>query len=187
MPDTALLPRRAVDRHTHTLGTDRAYFSNDPERTYRYALTRTWGNGERIVWIMLNPSSADCFTDDPTIRRCRSFTRRLVPEAGGLAVVNLYGLRATNPADLWTSEDPIGPDNDYFIGSRATRAQTVIAAWGVHGARNGRATQVATLLAEVGVQLMCLGVTKGGHPKHPLYVPGDTPLVQYEQAVNADA
>jgi hypothetical protein len=185
MADTALLPRRVVDRRHHTLGSDTAYFNGN--RTYRYALTRTWGDAAPVVWVMLNPSTADCFTDDPTIRRVRNFTQRLVPKAGGLTIVNLYALRATDPAELWLHDDPVGPDNDYYIGSRAIGGRTIIAAWGVHGARNGRGAHIAAELAAKGVELMCLGATKDGHPKHPLYVPGNTPLVQYEQAVNADA
>ncbi len=185
MTDTAALPRR-VDRHPHTLGTDTARFSGDRDRTYRYTLTRTWGDGQPVVWIMLNPSTADCFTDDPTIRRVRNFTQRLAPDAGGLVVVNLYALRATDPNELWTHPDPVGPAGDYYLGSRARQGDLVIAAWGTHGAGHkrspetlGRGANVAAELKAAGVQLHCLGTTKDGHPKHPLYVKGDTPLVPY--------
>lgn len=180
MNATAVLPRR-IDRRVHALGTDTASFSGD--RVYRYTLTRTWGEEPPAVWIMLNPSTADAFTEDATIRRVINFTRRLAPEAGGLTVVNLYSLRATDPAELWTHPDPVGPAGDYYLGSRAIsgalNGRLVIAAWGMHGARNGRGAQVATELTAAGVKLWCLGVTKDGHPKHPLYLAGDTPLVPY--------
>lgn len=172
MTDT--LPRR-VDRHRHAHGEDTACLSGP----YRYVLTRTWGDGAPVVWIMLNPSTADAFTDDPTIRRVKALTQSLAPEAGGFTVVNLYSLRATNPADLWTHPDPVGPAGDYYLGSRATSGRLVIAAWGTHGARNGRGPQVTAELARAGVQLMCLGTTRDAHPRHPLYVKSDTELVPY--------
>lgn len=178
--EAAVLPRR-IERRVHALGTDTASFSGDGG--YRNFLTRTWGEGAPAVWIMLNPSTADAFDDDPTIRQCIGFTRRLAPEAGGLTVVNLYSLRATDPAELWTHPDPVGPAGNYYLGSRAISGaldgRLVIAAWGMHGARHGRGAQVATELTAAGVKLWCLGVTKDGHPKHPLYLAGETPLVPY--------
>jgi len=177
MTDTTVLPRRRIDRHIHAFGTDTASFSSD--RVYRYVLTRTWGEAPPVVWVMLNPSTADCFTDDPTIRRVRNFTHRLAPEAGGLAVVNLYGLRATDPNELWRHPDPVGPSGDYYLGSRTIGAELVIAAWGTHGARNGRGAQVTAALTDAGVKLMCLGTTVDGHPRHPLYLHGDTELEPY--------
>jgi hypothetical protein len=170
-----------IDYSPHALGTDVAMFS--PDRTYRYLLTRTWGNGSVVAWVMLNPSTADAFTDDPTIRRCRAFTRRFLPDAGGLTVVNLYALCATDPAALLNHPDPVGPDADEYLTAPARTGSALatlfIAAWGTGGARNGRGDHAARLLREVGVDLMCLGVTKDGHPRHPLYVRGDAPLVPY--------
>jgi hypothetical protein len=184
MADTLTLPRR-VDRRIHALGTDTASFSGDG--AYRNFLTRAWGESAPAVWIMLNPSTADAFDDDPTIRRCISFTRRLAPEAGGLIVVNLYALRATDPAELWTHPDPVGPAGDYYLISRAASVRAVIAAWGVHGARNGRGAQVAAELTAAGVKLMCLGTTKDGHPRHPLYLANNTELEPYTMRVMANA
>lgn len=176
MADTLALPRR-IDRHVHALGTDTASFSGD--RAYRYVLTRTWGEGAPAVWIMLNPSTADAFDDDPTVRRCIGFTRRLAPEAGGLTIVNLYSLRATDPAELWRHPDPVGPAGDYYLGSRATSGRLIIAAWGTHGARNGRGAQVTAALTDAGVNLWCLGTNRDESPKHPLYLPADTELGPY--------
>lgn len=174
--ETAVLPRR-IDRHVHALGTDTASFSGD--RDYRYALTRMWGDAPPVVWVMLNPSTAGAFEDDATIRRCIGFTRRIAPEAGGLTVVNLYSLRSTDPAELWTHPDPVGPAGNYYLGSRAIGARLVIAAWGMHGARNGRGPQVAAELTAAGVKLMCLGTTAAGHPRHPLYLNSNTGLEPY--------
>ena len=176
-------PEFVTDRHNHTAGADKATFS--PDGDYRYALFRRWGHGPTICWLMLNPSTASAFADDPTIRRCRNFSQR----AGysGLVVVNLYSLRSTKPGALWTHDNPIGPLGDQFIKTQAAGRANVIAAWGTHGTRNGRGQHVAGLLTDAGVRLHCLGTNSDGSPKHPLFVHGDTPLVPYRVGVTCDA
>src|SRR4051794_40545206 len=139
---------------------------------YRYSLTRQW-NVDRpsICWIMLNPSTADGFQDDPTIRRCIGFSQSW--GAGGIEVVNLFAFRATQPTALFAARNPIGPQNDgHLIGSVTRPDRRVIAAWGCHGGRGGRDLRVLALLLRHGVHVECLGRTKDGHPRHPLYVPG---------------
>jgi hypothetical protein len=159
-----------------------AHALNAPERRtaclsacgrYRYDLVREWDAGlPQATWIMLNPSRADAFQDDPTIRRCRSFSRRW--RCGGFRVVNLFAWRTPEPSALLRSPDPVGPRNDAAI-LRAARASTrVIIAWGVPPGRlKQRCCDVLDLLARHGVGLECLGVTRAGYPRHPLYVPGD--------------
>jgi hypothetical protein len=156
----------------------------DPSRRYRYLLTRTW-DAERppAVWVMLNPSAADAFTDDPTIRRCVRFAARC--HAGGIVVINLFAYRATDPAVLRRTGDPVGALNDEFIRKACQPSGgLIIAAWGVHGALRGRAETVTRMLAATGAQLACLGTTGQGHPRHPLYVPADTPLISYQLPSN---
>lgn len=176
-------PGFVTDRHEHDAGVDKAAFS--PDRNHRYALFRRWGHGPTLCWVMLNPSTASAFTDDPTIRRCRSFSQRA--GFGGLVVVNLFSLRSTDPMKLWRHKDPIGPLGDQFIQSQACTRTSIIAAWGSHGARNGRGQRVADMLTDAGVALYCLGTTANGQPKHPLYVKGDTQLVPYRVGVRCDA
>lgn len=140
---------------------------------YRYELTRKWNESlPALTFIMLNPSTANATLDEPTIRRCIGFARGR--GFGGLQVLNLFAFRATNPMHMKAAQDPIGPDNDAHIIAALTVAAAasspVIAAWGVHGAYKGREAEVRKLSLERGVHLMCLGSTKGGHPKHPLYV-----------------
>lgn len=124
-----------------------------------------------LPFIMLNPSTADAEIDDPTIRRCMGFARR--QGHAGIVVGNLYGLRATDPADLWRFCDPRGPNNmDALkrIGEEALAAGTiVVAAWGggIHSRHPGLPTMP---------RLYCLGKTKQGYPRHPLYVRSDQPL-----------
>ena len=151
--------------------------SYSPCRRYRYSLTREWDQDRpAAIWVMLNPSTAGAELSDPTIRRCIAFAKR--EGCGGIAVLNLFALRATEPKALYTHPDPIGPLNaGFLLRALVVDGGPVVAAWGVHGAFQGRGATVADLLASVG--LVCLGVTKDGHPRHPLYVPGDAPLVPF--------
>lgn len=141
---------------------------------YRYELTRRWDNStSTLTFVMLNPSTADASIDDPTIRRCIGFAQSA--GFGGLRVLNLYAFRATQPKDMFRAIDPVGPENDSYI-SGLFAGSTVIAAWGAN-ARPDRVRQVRRLLANQ--RILCLGVTKDGHPKHPLYVPAAQPFVPF--------
>jgi hypothetical protein len=140
-----------------------------PDGLYRYYLSRRWGPGNPAVFVMLNPSTADAEQDDPTIRRCIGFARTWGHD--GLFVVNLYALRSTDAAALWTADDPVGPDNDAWIRDIALAAQhvgaPVVAAWGAHA----RPDRVATVRALPGMhRLSGLALTKDGQPRHPLYL-----------------
>lgn len=139
-------------------------------RAYRYTLWRSWDRAKPwLAFVMLNPSTADATTDDPTVARCGERARRL--GYGGLAVVNLFALRSTDPLELYRHPDPVGPHNDSAILSVASEAGAVVCAWGNHGRLHGRDGKVLELLARLGVQPMALKVSRGGHPGHPLYLP----------------
>lgn len=146
-------------------------------KTYRYALTREWDTGLRALWIMLNPSTADALVDDPTIRRCISFSRSL--GMGSLEVVNLFAFRATDPNDMATAQtngiDVVGPENDATITAAALRADTIVAAWGADKLAPLRSVSMRRLVAPR--VLFALGKTKSGAPKHPLYLPSNSVLV----------
>lgn len=160
---------------------DRSAIISDCGR-YRYLLTRTWDTEQPpALFIMLNPSTADADHDDATIRRCIKFATDVhFPDVGGIAVVNLYAYRATQPADLWTVDDPVGPDNDVILPAVTLAARFVgapiFAAWGAN-ARPDRVAAVVRLIGDFG--LSCLGTRKTGHPRHPLYLPDLTPLVPW--------
>lgn len=146
-------------------------------RTHRYLLARSWQPDLPVMtWIMLNPSTADAFADDPTIRRCAGFARR--EGCGGIKVVNLFALRATDPGELRRHPDPVGPCNDRIIDAHA--CGIVVVAWGAHGKYAERSSTVARILLGAGVVPACLGVTAGDQPRHPLYVRGDAPLVPWQ-------
>ncbi len=142
---------------------------------FRYALSR--GRIPSLAFVMLNPSTADALVDDPTIRRCLGFARR--EDYAGIDVVNLYALRATNPARMLADPDRIGPDNDLYLNLVARTAHTAVLAWGAN-AEPERAAAVIVLLRARHLNLVHLGLTKGGHPRHPLYVKGDQPLLPWE-------
>lgn len=143
----------------------------DPTRTYRYSLYREWGDpSHKAVFVMLNPSTADEVRLDPTVTRCCGYARRW--GYGCIEVVNIFALRSTDPKGLLAVEDPVGPENDRHILAAVADAALVVAAWGVHGALQGRDRIVRGLLADRCV-LYCLGTTKDGHPKHPLYLRRD--------------
>lgn len=149
---------------------------------YRYWLSRQWDlTIPPLLIVMLNPSIADAEIDDPTIRRCIAFAR--ANGFGGIVVVNLFAYRATEPASLRTVVDPIGPENDARIRTLFEDAiemkLPVLAAWGAHGGFQNRDTEVRLMALELGVELVCLGTTKSGQPRHPLYVSGDQPFVPF--------
>lgn len=144
---------------------------------YRYRLDRIWGDGPAMGFIMLNPSTADAGTDDPTIRRCVSFAKR--EGCGQLIVVNLYAFRATNPADLWKRRPDLrhGPESSrQYDTAIADVTGPLVAAWGADAVKHDP-DLVRDALWFHGDRLMCLGKTASGQPRHPLYVRGNTPLV----------
>lgn len=153
-----------------------AVFSDD--RTFRYRLWRTW-NVEKpsLAFIMLNPSTADETTLDPTCRRCRGYAEDW--GYGELLVGNLFGLRSTDPDRLRDADvdDPIGPDNDDHLREIFEDADRVVAAWGHHGSLMDRGLEVAQVLD---VDLYALGTTTEGHPVHPLYQPADIDPVRWD-------
>lgn len=148
----------------------------DPARRYRYRLSRVWDlNGPRVNFVMLNPSTADAFKLDPTVRRCIGFAKAW--SAGSVEVTNAYALRSTKPSGLRDVADPVGPGNDEAIAAAARAADVVVVAWGVHAVYLDREAQVRQLLTKAAVIPHVLRLTKDGHPGHPLYVPADTELM----------
>lgn len=139
--------------------------------TYRYSLTRTWDPSKpRVTVIGLNPSTADGTKDDNTIRKCIGFAKNW--DFGELVMVNLFAFRATNPADMMKATDPIGPENDEYLALVCDSSKTVIVAWGNHGKHLNREKEVIEMLTKgYKLELMCLGKTMQGTPRHPLYVP----------------
>lgn len=140
-------------------------------RKYRFSLWRFWDDSKPLVcWIMLNPSTADANHDDPTIRKCVEFAKRL--GCGGIYVVNLFSYRATNPRDLLKHKGPVGAFDEVCISlTQDPAVEYVIAAWGRHGEYRQRGNEVKKVLKNECIDLYCLGTCKNGEPKHPLMIP----------------
>jgi hypothetical protein len=149
--------------------------SFSPCGRYRWSLSRRWDSDPRkprVGFIMLNPSTADAFSDDPTIRRCIGFARRW--GYGGLEVRNLFAFRATKWTGLKSAPNPVGRRSDATILDLFEMCETIVVAWGTHGTLHDRGRRVIELLS--GHELMCLGKTRSGEPRHPLYLPVETRL-----------
>lgn len=147
---------------------------------YRYRLWRSWGPGDRVLFVMLNPSTADATADDPTIRKCVAFAKMW--GFGGMDVANIFALRSTDPKALYSAPDPVGPLNDTALRILARICPRIVCAWGNHGALHGRGRKVAAMLAEEGATPLCFRLTKPGQPEHPLYQPYSRKPVPYEVA-----
>jgi hypothetical protein len=137
---------------------------------YRYDLVRVWDPaGTRINFVMLNPSTATEHANDPTVERCERRARAL--SHGAFRVTNIFALRATDPRVMRAHPDPVGgPANDAAIAEAAGWADAVVCAWGTHGAHLGRGREVEALLRATGRPVATLGLSKDGHPRHPLYI-----------------
>lgn len=169
-----------------------------PCKRYRYWLLRRWGNYPLATFVMLNPSTADANSDDPTIRKCMGFADSW--GMGGIWVVNLFALRSTNPYGLVSDEvgrrhaldggvltRAVGPDNDGWLRAACEHDSPVLA-WGATGGSHvarlvdARLRRAFPMMAHAeGVQeLRCLGRAKNGHPRHPLMLAYSTPLERFE-------
>jgi hypothetical protein len=209
MTESAPEIRENVRRPTSPVAGESASAVISEDGLYRYTLTRTWDTEcDPMVFVMLNPSTADASVDDPTIRRCRSFAKR--EGAGGLVVVNLFAYRATKPADLWAAKasgvDIEGPHNRATMIEALDTAATpvefwdfegsgdpfpIVCAWGAGGPWSAEAGQRFMNLASAYddtyyriTRFVSLGTTASGTPRHPLYVKGDQPLVPFAEPVS---
>lgn len=173
----------------------RTIFSDD--RVYRYTLWREFyplqkldgfemkleGNKAHffVLFVGLNPSTADETNDDPTIRRCVGFAKEW--GYGALCMVNLFAFRATSPKDMMKSPEPVGPDNSQHLMRLWRDAGEIVCAWGKDGRFNNRDADFIALcnLARLDSKLRCLGVNGDGTPKHPLYLKASTKLEGFPQ------
>lgn len=147
-----------------------------PCETYRYRLWRHWAPGPRVVWVMLNPSTADTKDDDPTICQVSGFSYGW--GYGGFEVVNLFAYRATSPADTLGAQargvDILGPCRDEYLRAALGSASEVVCAWGAHATATPDVVRGVMALVPDGMPVSCLGRTLSGSPRHPLYLRRDT-------------
>ncbi len=136
---------------------------------YRFSLTRVWDVAlPTVLFIMLNPSKATELQNDPTIERCERRARAL--GFGAFRAMNIFAWRETDPKAMRRANTPIGDENDRLLCGSIPWADQIVAGWGTHGAHLDRGRAVEALLRDAGAQLHCLGLTKDGHPRHPLYI-----------------
>ena len=148
----------------------------DGTQLYRYTLSRRMSEGDKTMLVIgLNPSTATATEDDPTIRRCVGFALR--EGCNQYLMGNLFAYRSTQPEYLYSVIDPVGPQNDFWLKYMAKEADIIVAAWGAYPLAFERGKKVKELLASR--TIYCLGKTKGGAPKHPLYLPKNTPLEEW--------
>lgn len=154
------------------------------DELFRYSLWRNWEDlaatapsNDCCLWIALNPSTADAFKEDATVRKCIGFSRRWGHTS--MEIVNMYAFRSRHPKMLKLALDPVGPDNDAWILRAVARSKRVVAAWGNAPIIGERDVALGRLLETAGAELSCLGVTGWGRPKHPLVLSYRTPLVPY--------
>jgi len=147
---------------------------------YRYSLWRDGAAGlledpGRVLFVCLNPSTADARHDDPTVRKMRGFTARWGYR--GFAVVNLFAWRSRHPMDVVVEQnmgsDVVGPDNDQTIEYWASCSELVVAAWGALRVEwwQARAREVVGILGRGRAAIHAIGMTRDGSPRHPLYAP----------------
>lgn len=161
-----------------------------PCRRYRYRLSRSWGMGPRVAWLMFNPSTADAFDDDHTIRKCVGFAKLWGFE--GIDVINLFALRSTKPDALLEAVDPIGEDHMKHFAAVLRDASLLVCAWGCESTlakmkrRGWRQTDLVGCIGawRVNLPVECLGKSKSGNPYHPLMLAYDTPRQPFKLEVS---
>lgn len=144
-----------------------AEFSSD--RKYRYTLWREWDKSKgTVAFVGLNPSTADETRNDPTVRRCINYAKMW--GYGKMFMLNIFGFRATDPKVMKAEKSPVGPDNMQKIMDTVKECDLVVGCWGSHGVHSEQGRLVWDVLNSEGVKVHTFGVTKSGHPKHPLYL-----------------
>lgn len=151
--------------------------------TFRYRLERVGcPRDPAIAFIMVNPSTADAETDDPTIRKVKGFADRA--GYGRLIVGNLFAFRATDIKALRTAADPIGPDNNWHLEQIMRDAALHVVAWGalakLPDALRKRWCDVVRIADRAGCKMHCIGVNDDKHPRHPLMTAYETPVTEWE-------
>lgn len=140
-------------------------------RTYRYHLSQVWNpKRDNLIWLLLNPSTADEVQNDATVERCERRARMW--GFGGVEIYNIFAYRATHPTDMKKHADPVGPDNDRWIKdfAKKSRVTTAIIAWGDHAKHGNRGEAVLNILRKNQACVSALKINGSGHPSHPLYL-----------------
>ena len=142
---------------------------------YRYALERTWDERKpKLMFLMLNPSTADANIIDRTVGRCLGYAQTW--GYGGLLIGNVFALRSTDPKVLRRHRDPVGPDNDFHLKAMAERSELIVAGWGTNVRINPEREDVVKEM--FAGRLFCLALNSDGTPGHPLYLKAGASLLR---------
>jgi hypothetical protein len=155
---------------------DQSHAIFSPCGQYRYVLWRKWSDRPKVMFVGLNPSTANATSDDPTIRRVKRFAQDW--GYGGVYMLNLFAIVSPYPRILKTHPDPLGANNEWLI-EYARKSEAICFAWGNFKEASARAKEVASMFPNG----ICLGVNKNGTPKHPLYVPANSERLSYHSIV----
>ena len=149
-----------------------------PCKNYRYSLSRTQLKAKKfILFILLNPSTATEFKNDPTIARCQKRSQLLGYEA--FTICNLFAFRTKSPKIMKNFSEPIGPENNRIINEILNKASKVICAWGNHGTHLNQADRITKIIKNSGTRAYHLGLTKNNQPMHPLYIKYNKKLIKW--------
>ena len=167
-----------------TYAGDGAHFSRD--KHYRYHLWRTWdaGNPKRVVFIGLNPSTANASHNDATVRRCVAFASGWTGRwrVGGFSLVNLYAFCTHDPAQLCKTTNPQGSANGAWLRKICFQQQAsfLLAMWGNHGSLHDRSERFLRQCQTRQKAVHCLRINAGGQPAHPLYLPANLSPIRFQ-------
>jgi len=146
-------------------------------KVYRYRLWRIWDEAKpKVMFIMLNPSTADGEMDDPTVRRCIGFAKSW--GYGGLYIANLFAYRSTQPKDLLEHTDVVGLDNSFHLNEMSKKCEIAVCAWGNSKIVN-KLKFNKQLLKGLKIPLYCIELSKDGTPKHPLYLKSELKPIKF--------
>lgn len=150
--------------------------------TYRYRLEREVGVGPTLMFVMVNPSTADAEKNDQTIRKCIGFAKS--NGFGKIIVGNKFAYRAMDVTELRRTRDPIGPENDSHLRSMMQEAERVVVGWGqlakLPETLRGRWKDVVRMADLAGRPLYSIGVNADGHPRHPQITGYAVPITAWE-------
>lgn len=156
-----------------------------PCRKYRYALWRLWSDKPKVMFVGLNPSTANETDDDPTIRRVKRFAYSW--GYGGVYMLNLFPLVTPNPDELLAFyKYPFKHDKEDALNRKwlertanMVSVSRIIFAWGNFKEAEIRGKTIASILPEA----HALAINKNGSPRHPLYVPGNVKPVIFKSKI----
>jgi hypothetical protein len=151
------------------------------ERTARFSLWRIWDRSKPLVmFIGLNPSTANETDNDPTIKRVIAIAAH--NGYGGICMANCWSFISTNPDDLIPFAVNLHDTwrEDIVLKQLAAKCQDVVFAWGNFKIvkETGRDKEIMQMFPRA----YALHINKNGSPKHPLFCRADTKFLNFNNS-----